>query len=869
MELRPYQKECIEIIEKLEPGAYLIQMATGLGKCLAPGTAVLMYDGSIKPVEDIKIGEKVMGPDSMPRTVTSLAHGFEEMYEIIPIKGESYRVNKSHILSLKITNIGKKRVTSPIGTHRAGEIVNISVQDYLHASKNFKHVAKSYRVPINFSYKNVKIPPYILGIWLGDGSSREPMITSMDQEVIEEWRQYASILKLSVRISHNQLGNPAQNYHIFSRQNKSCKGSNKVRTDLRFYNLLQNKHIPKEYLHNSRFVRMELLAGLLDTDGYVIDGNVFEIATKYQQLCDDILYLARSLGFAAYARKKTIRGRLYYRINISGETHLIPTRVPRRQATPRKQKKDVLMTGIKITPCGVGEYYGFSLAESDRRFVLGDFTVTHNTVTFANIPRRGRLLILSHRDELVHQPLKYFDCPCGVEQANESSHGEEVVSASVMTLHRRLNKFQPDDFDIVIVDECHHSAAKTYRKIIDYFKPRLLLGFTATPARGDHVRLDDIYSAIIYQKDILWGIQNKWLCDINCLRVDIGYDIRRVKVRRGDYDLHQLSAALNQKKANEGIAEAYKKYAKGQTVIFAVSVEHAQNIAEYIDGAVVVSASTPNRQEILRKFMDKEIPCLVNCMILTEGTDLPLIETIIIARPTRNTTLYQQMTGRGLRLYPGKTELTLVDCVGTAEVNDLCTAPSLLGIDMSQVPEKKRDKITGKLTEMQAKVTMLVDMTPEAWILSYRQLNLFMQRNKYDDCGVRYNMSADGSMLCSLKQQMTISITPPDQLGMSRCIFKYIQNGQMITKHTDLVPLQTLFTKVRAFLDRNFDAQRYLWDKSLSNIWSNQPASDKQIEFINRLQEQHSDETDFSGFDPEKITKGEASIVIDRLKTMD
>ncbi|WP_369123508.1 helicase-related protein [Butyrivibrio sp.] len=421
----------------------------------------------------------------------------------------------------------------------------------------------------------------------------------------------------------------------------------------------------------------------------------------------------------------------------------------------------------------------------------------------------------------------------------------------------------------VLVHNCHHAAAKTYRKIYDYFKPRLHLGFTATPARGDHIRLDDIYSSIIYKKDILWGIQNKWLCDINCLRVDIGYDIRRVKVHRGDYDIGQLSAILNQKKANEGIAEAYKKYAKGQTVIFAVSVEHAEAIAEYIEGAVIISASTPNRQEILDKFMKRDIPCLVNCMILTEGTDLPLIETIIIARPTRNTSLYQQMVGRGLRLYPGKTDLTLIDCVGTAEVNDLCTAPSLLGIDMSQVPEKKRDKITGKLTEMQAKVTMLVDMTPEAWILSYRQLNLFMQRNKYDDCGVRYNMSADGSMLCSLKQQMTISITPPDQLGMSRCIFKYIQNGQMITKHTDLVPLQTLFTKVRAFLDRNFDTQRYLWDKSLSNIWSSQPASDKQIEFINRLQEQHSDETDFSGFDPEKITKGEASIVIDRLKTMD
>ena len=107
------------------------------------------------------------------------------------------------------------------------------------------------------------------------------------------------------------------------------------------------------------------------------------------------------------------------------------------------------------------------------------------TVTFANIPRHGRNLILSHREELVRQPMKYYDCSYGVERAGEHSHGEEVVSASVQTLVRRLEQFSPDAFDTIIVDEAHHAAANTYRKILDYFKPRLTLGFTATPNRGD------------------------------------------------------------------------------------------------------------------------------------------------------------------------------------------------------------------------------------------------------------------------------------------------------------------------------------------------------------------------------------------------
>ena len=97
------------------------------------------------------------------------------------------------------------------------------------------------------------------------------------------------------------------------------------------------------------------------------------------------------------------------------------------------------------------------------------------TVTFANIPRHGRVLLLSHREELVEQPRKYYDCSFGVERAENHSAGEEVVSASVQTLTRRLSRFRPDDFDTIIVDECHHSAAKSYRRVLDYFEPRLTL----------------------------------------------------------------------------------------------------------------------------------------------------------------------------------------------------------------------------------------------------------------------------------------------------------------------------------------------------------------------------------------------------------
>lgn len=494
-------------------------------------------------------------------------------------------------------------------------------------------------------------------------------------------------------------------------------------------------------------------------------------------------------------------------------------------------------------------------------------TGTGKTVIFSHIERHGRMLILSHRDELVHQPIKYFDCPCGIEQGNERSHGEEVISASVMSLHRRLQRFKPDDFDIIITDECHHSIAKTYRKIYDYFKPRLHLGFTATPSRGDHVRLDDIYSEIIFKRDILWGIKHQYLCDIDCMRVNIGYDISKVRIRQGDFEPGQLSAELNHKVINEGIAKVYEQYANGQTLIFAVSVEHAKGIAKEIPGAKVITAETKNRDKILEDFKKKKVKCLINCMIFTEGTDLPLIETIIVARPTKNSTLYTQMVGRGLRLYPGKEKLRLIDCVGATEINNLCTAPSLLGIDVTQVPERKRKLIQGDLTKMQAQVSALVDMTPESWILSYKQMNLFLSDNHLDTYGVRYTLGADGSMRCSLLNNIQIIVSAPDQLGHSKCTYIRTRPRDLIFKKESRdMPTQEIFKNVRKLLEEKHASERRLWDITEVQKWCHSSASMKQKDYIRTLLFQNKQKID-TDIDLDKLTKEEASVIIDRLKS--
>ncbi|MDU2121732.1 MAG: DEAD/DEAH box helicase family protein [Clostridium celatum] len=123
------------------------------------------------------------------------------------------------------------------------------------------------------------------------------------------------------------------------------------------------------------------------------------------------------------------------------------------------------------------------------------------TVTFANIKRKGRVLVLAHREELVIQPIKYYDLSVGIEMRELKSNGEVVVIVSVQSLVRRLNRFNKNDFDMIITDECHHSIAKSYRKIYEYFNNRLHISFTVTPNRGDGKSIDGIFDEYIEKNE--------------------------------------------------------------------------------------------------------------------------------------------------------------------------------------------------------------------------------------------------------------------------------------------------------------------------------------------------------------------------------
>ena len=492
-------------------------------------------------------------------------------------------------------------------------------------------------------------------------------------------------------------------------------------------------------------------------------------------------------------------------------------------------------------------------------YLVALYTGAGKTVIFSQIERRGRMLILSHREELVHQPQKYFDCSFGVERAEETSNGEDVISASVQTLIHRLEKFDPKEFDILITDECHHAIAPSYRKIYDYFKPRLHLGFTATPNRADKSYLGDIYSKIIFEKNIKWGIDNNYLSDIECFKINIGYDLSKVKIRMGDFANNELADAVDLVSCNKAVADIYNEYAVGKTVIFAASVAHAENIAAQIPGAEVIKASTENRAEILDRFQNGNLDCIVNCMILTEGTDLPCIETIMIVRPTKNVSLYTQMVGRGTRIYQGKNKLRLIDCVGASSM-DICTAPVLFGIDPEIAEKTKQD--SGLLSDMEQRIEDIQNdwlFNRDFWKYNTELIDLFRKKGDYDLHGINFTVLGNKDMICSLGDCKTLRITAEDMIGNSS-IYITDRNKPILTKEG--LKMQDALDQAHMILVNDYSKNKSLWDKESVEKWGSAPVSAKQIKLINDLYDYF--EIKKLNIDVRNLDKYQASILISR-----
>ncbi len=362
-------------------------MLCGAVGCHRRGQRVLMFDGSLKRVEDVAQGDLLMGPDSAPRKVFETIHGFGKMVEVQPIKGKSFAVSEDHMLTVIQTRL-KKHPRKP-SENTEGVIKDIRVSELSKLPKSKvgpRALYKLMRTGVDFPpIPAGQIDPYFLGVYLGDGGSTHGNIniTSAAAEIAAVVRNQSE--KYSLKVRQYSAGQAQQYLLTVGRTGGRTllSGLAKDLIALGLYKVTsESKFIPLQYKLGSRRTRLEVLAGLLDTDGSLGKG-CFDFITKSRQLAEDVAFVSRSLGFYAFVREKRNHDHfghqgLYHRVGISGDVAKIPTRLARKQAQPRRQKKSVLRTGFTLKPLGEEEYFGFRV-DSDQRYLLGDFTVTHNS----------------------------------------------------------------------------------------------------------------------------------------------------------------------------------------------------------------------------------------------------------------------------------------------------------------------------------------------------------------------------------------------------------------------------------------------------------------------------------------------------------
>lgn len=297
------------------------------------------------------------------------------------------------------------------------------------------------------------------------------------------------------------------------------------------------------------------------------------------------------------------------------------------------------------------------------------------TIVFANVAKdqakKGRVLILAHRDELIRQAADKLYSATGqfaeVEKGMEQSMGlTDIVVGSVQTMmsKKRLERFDPEYFSTIIVDEAHHALATSYQNVLQHFPDAKVLGVTATPDRGDMKKLGEYFESLAYEYSLRDAVKQGYLAPIRVQTMPLSIDMSHAKVSCGDFQADDIGHALEP--YLEDIADEMAKVCKDRhTVVFMPLISTSQHFRDILNRkgfrAGEVNGQSKDRDVILKEFAEGKLNVLCNSMLLTEGWDCPIVDCIVVLRPTKVRSLYCQMVGRGTRLHPEKDYLLILD----------------------------------------------------------------------------------------------------------------------------------------------------------------------------------------------------------------
>jgi ATP-dependent helicase IRC3 len=520
-------------------------------------------------------------------------------------------------------------------------------------------------------------------------------------------------------------------------------------------------------------------------------------------------------------------------------------------------------------------------------------------------------LILAHRRELVEQAARhcsntYPDKTIELELGKLSASGTaDITVASLQSIisRDRLLKFDPKRFKLVLVDEAHHIVAPGYLKVLNHLGLKTkqpdsphLVGVSATFSRFDGLRLGAAIDEIVYHKDYVDMIGEKWLSDVIFTTVESKADLSSVKRKgkggSGEFDTDSLSRAVNTVEINDVLIRSWFAKAAGRksTLVFCVDLNHVaaltQRFRHYGVDARFVTGDTParDRAERLDAFKNGEFPVLINCGVFTEGTDIPNVDCIVLARPTRSRNLLIQMIGRGMRLHNGKENCHIIDMVSGLDTG-IVTTPTLFGLDPDElVNDASADKLyelrdrreAEKGREVQARQHMTgAQSTGHAYNVTFTEYDSVFDLIA-DTSGEKHIRSISQHSWVQVGPQRFILAGPngtylklekvadagPDEPQFRAWEIRALPPG--VSKSPFAAPREVL--SASTFADAVHGCDRYAGENypffiiATRLAWRKAPATPGQLEFLNKLRS--ADDK----LGPEDITKGKAGDMITKIK---
>lgn len=531
-------------------------------------------------------------------------------------------------------------------------------------------------------------------------------------------------------------------------------------------------------------------------------------------------------------------------------------------------------------------------------------TGSGKSLVFSQIPTfpmHRATLLLAHRNELIEQAadhLKYWNphLNIGIEKAEYRANvSDEIVVASVQTLGRmdtgRINKFPPNHFSHIIIDECHHSTSKQYVNILKYFgcgsaHGPYLLGVTATPFRGDGIPLSNLFDTVAFGRTITDLIEEgerdsthgPYLCRLVGKQIRTDVDLTNLHIRMGDFAEDELAEVCNVDGRNSKIISGIEDHAadRKSILIFCVDKDHTRTLTEQLQkrghNAEYVLAETPalDRKRIIKDFKSGNLRILVNCGCLTEGFDAPNADCAVLARPTRSPLLYFQIIGRVCRVYPGKVNalvLDVVDNVGHQHIQTIGDAFGVRGCDFLKEDVYAKSQVIKKASELgiNIEVTDTIDKIEQ----KVETVEKVIKGTVYVE--TKAQMVDVFSAADSAQEVINDSEFPWIRVNQERYVLP-MMDGKIVKLERDVMgkwsvynggiglwketktgdaPLKWADSCVKKFY------QKYDWQaKSIKAKWRQKSASTKQREVLKRLGI-HTQ--------PSQMTKGAASTLIDYL----